>query len=400
MLQVPQLDFSTFKFAAGLEYASSMGAASATSDWEWTGPSQPVQHIALAAMGFGQILPIAPPASNASWTLNFWGPALQCSDVALPERDKIWTSIWNSYNATTNGSHIFLSWVPWSSTDIRAMNLDYSVDPNLPFISDIGPSPSDLSTDGEPASLFLAVLPEMRNVLVSINENRTLFQYGTEYCGFQTIQNITDSIDCNDSTFTVATVFQNSTLLQCDLVNTSYSVEFSYSSGAQDVQVLADLTGNSLIVNASAYFTGPTPNFQNCIEFQTDVTAYSPVNNGTMPCVFDINAVRLLSYQGIMAAFNNLVIGSVQNLGSSATTATKVMGTILGNTEELAFIRDWVPNNSPYANFQTTFLSEAEWAFLGLTNTNLPNSQGDLRSTLEQLFQNYTISLLAEPYFL
>ena len=73
MRQVPQLDFTTLNYAAPLQYSISNGNLT---DWAWKGPSQPVQHIALAVMELGQILPITPPAANASWTVDFWGPAL------------------------------------------------------------------------------------------------------------------------------------------------------------------------------------------------------------------------------------------------------------------------------------------------------------------------------------
>lgn len=93
MLQVPQLDFSSFNFAGGLQIIQ------AERDYDglvWTGPSQRLQHTAMAVMGLGQILPISPPAPNATWKLDFWGPALRCDNVAQPERDEIYTNIWNS----------------------------------------------------------------------------------------------------------------------------------------------------------------------------------------------------------------------------------------------------------------------------------------------------------------
>jgi hypothetical protein len=75
------------------------------------------------------------------------------------------------------------------------------------------------------------------------------------------------------------------------------------------------------------------------------------------------------------------------------------MRTVLGNTEELTSLRDWVPDTDFDPDVLQTFISGSTgWAYPGLANTMPPDSLGDLKSTLEQLFQNYTISLLTEPY--
>lgn len=417
MLQVAQFDFNTFKFVAALQLL--FQNPDATSYWQWAGPSQPLQPIALAVMGRGQILPITPPAPNTSWTLDFWGPALQCNDVAATERDRIWINIWNSYNATRTGPYAFLSWVPWSNTP-NADHLNYDVyNPNFseigrdrPFIFNvsgegvllpsIGPPSSSFSFDG-PASLFLAVLPETQRFKIIESDKvgggkelRFSYNYSMpEDCVFQTIQKLTDPITCEGAIFAPALVYKDSTLLRCDLVNTSYSVEFSYSSGAQNIQISPNMTGNSPVVSAGRYFVGSPPiNPGNCSTF----LAASVYEDKHPPCVFDIDTVRLLSYQGIMAAFNHFVVGTVQNPGLTASTSidTNIMETILAATKELAFVRDWHFSDevSPALTFGYTLPP-----YPGLENSKLPDARGDLKSTLEQLFQNLTISLLAEPYF-
>ena len=91
MLEVPQHDFTTLNFVSPM--ASTDGVDGMSHDlttelslWAWSGPSQPLQNIAVAAMALGQILPITALAPNASWTLNFWGPLLRCNDVVAIER--------------------------------------------------------------------------------------------------------------------------------------------------------------------------------------------------------------------------------------------------------------------------------------------------------------------------
>ena len=104
-----------------------------------------------------------------------------------------------------------------------------------------------------------------------------------------------------------------------------------------------------------------------------------------------------------MAAFNQLVLGTIQEVSTSSSvmTSTTIMNTVLAQTEELAFIHNWDPRvdvGIGFPSLQTVFSSSAGWAYPGLVNMKLPHSRGDLRSTLEELFQSFTTSLLAEPY--
>jgi hypothetical protein len=121
------------------------------------------------------------------------------------------------------------------------------------------------------------------------------------------------------------------------------------------------MTGNSPIVNASAYFIGPIPPGLSTISEPANCTSFlsnpSYPDDKCTPFVFDIDAGRLLSYQGIMAAFNQLVLGDIQNQGTSVDTNTTIMRTILAQAEELAFIRDWYPSNLRFADFRAIYKS-------------------------------------------
>ena len=131
-------------------------------------------------MAAGQVLPIKPPAPNATWTLDFWGPALQCGDVPKTKSDQIFTNTWKSYDIddpVDAAAYAFLSWVPWSWNDYGG-NEDFTSNPTpyLPFIFNLteinttslseniskipkmGP-PSSLVSTGRPLSLFIAALP-------------------------------------------------------------------------------------------------------------------------------------------------------------------------------------------------------------------------------------------------
>ena len=421
MLKVPQYDFTTFDFVAPM--ASNIMGGANTLDlfglptenglWAWSGPSQPLQNLASAAMALGQILPITAPAPNASWTLDFWGPLLQCNDVIGMERDQIWTNIWNSYNRDGNGSHAFLSWVPWSPNwvDLIDDTSGQSRKPSncdLPFQYDdtvFGSSPWQLSIDG-PASLFVAVLPEAQRLLVSDSGNSTLIGYKWttewEYCPIPTLRTLTDPLilNCGNSniSFTPSLIHDDSTLLRCDLRNSSYSIEMNYVNGLQDIRVSANRTGISPLVNGTEYFFGPNWNLSessNCTSFLAP-----PYSGGN--CVFDVSAMHLLSYQGIMTAFNQLILGDIR-IGEDAMVNmnTTTLKTILARTDELAFLRNLQPslNLDTKKYLQTAISNMTNDAYSGLLNTSPPRVRADLKTTLEQLFQNFTVSLLSEPYF-
>lgn len=183
MLPVPKFEFGSFKYAAGMGFYNNY--------WLWSGQSQAIQHMASRVMAAGQVLPVTPPAPNATWTLDFWGPALQCNDVPETKSDEIFTNIWNSYDVDDSGDpalYGFLSWVPWSPSDYgeneNFTGNSSNLAPYLPFMFDflkvysgadyggvsvipkMGPPSTPLSTGG-PMSLFIAVLPGSQYVSIT-----------------------------------------------------------------------------------------------------------------------------------------------------------------------------------------------------------------------------------------
>ena len=125
----------------------------------YNGPSEPVQKVATNVLTEGQILPlVCMSIVNASWTQDFWSPALRCDDVQDDERDGIWVSIWNSYKPEhrTDGSIQrsvglpYLSWAPWSPTDDNDTDLANS---SLPFRgSSLSSDPLAMARPGESLS--------------------------------------------------------------------------------------------------------------------------------------------------------------------------------------------------------------------------------------------------------
>ena len=396
--------------------------------WAYNGPSQAVQNIAGPVVELGEILAIDSPAVNATWSLDFWGPGLQCNDVTTNDREAIWTNIWNGLKYTyKGGQYVFLSWAPWPANvpilKGTSQIPENSSNRNLPFLlgHELGPSAHTLSTDG-PASFYIAVLPQMLNITL-VGDDPPAVQWTspistyTPQCQYETTQNLSKPLsrECNfkNISYTPATYFKDSTLLECNLVNRSYSAVFDYTNSIQDIRVTFDTSSDSATINTVSTVNGPnsTPSQsepRNCSTLSATIFNDNdePVTTDDIACVFDPAIARLLAYQGIAESFNQFLQGSVRFPTVEAlSTDTSIMNTILAQTNELAFIRDWLPSHydSAYVNQELHTVVQnqpAAWAFPGLANSLPSRNSGDLKSTIEQLFQSFAISLLAEPYLL
>ena len=263
MLEVPQMDFTTLKFSSDLRYVNSAGMLNT---WQWSGPSQSLQHLAAAVMGQGQILPISPPATNASWTLDFWGPSLQCAGVEGSERDRMWVNLWNSYNISSlSRAPRYLAWTPWSYADYELYydNLgSKGIDSSHPYLLQIpggpdivGPPPSQVATEGA-MSLYVATLPPSEDLSFFQSLGRRMVYRSTtlESCAWEQRQDLEEPLlNCtgNSTSFLPATAFDGAALLRCDLFNTSMKADFSYVRGEQNIQLAKDI---SLPVTGSNWF--------------------------------------------------------------------------------------------------------------------------------------------------
>ncbi|KAL8985284.1 MAG: hypothetical protein Q9205_000982 [Flavoplaca limonia] len=430
MLPVPKIEFGSFKYAARL--------ARYGDPWYlWSGPSQAIQYMASRVMVAGEVLPVTPPASNATWKLHFWGPALQCNDVPETKSDEIFTNMWNAIDIIdTNPT--FLSWVPWSPADFAApenfTRISNVHTPYLPFLDFVeaqsnsgdggnattsrsnmmGPPPSSLSTPG-PLSLFVAVLPGFVDVRVDHEWPKVDYiptpPVEHTHCDYGTIKHVSDALaNCSTLDDTTprenlaAIAVQDATLLQCDLVNTSYSLEFEYLNGQQ---VIRSTMGTSLPLNGSAHFLGPNVyDVESCGAFRADPFvefSWGDGNPNIVDCGVDLSALRLLSYQGIMAAFNQLIVGSAGMKYSFPDgykeSNTTILRTVLADTKELAFLGNWADTTGTFSGLQDRIDQNTAKELQGLTGEKPLGTRGALKSTLEELFQNLTISLLAEPYF-
>ncbi|KAF7191813.1 hypothetical protein HII31_06858, partial [Pseudocercospora fuligena] len=419
MEEVPKFDFASLKYDGSLinQYEAF---------WDWSGPSVRVATTVQSVMGSGQMLPIAAPAPNSSWSLNMSIPALECSDVAGKARDAIFANIWNSYyGSSRNQPYTFLSWVPDSQSGLpfvaRSVNGSYQGDASGP--------PAGLLAMRFPASLYVAVMPGMGSFYPSIGGWTFSTTGMSGQCDNQkNITTIMQPFSClgqngTNTTFTPAQIFNTSTLIKCNLVEASYTATFNYSAGAQNITMIADSARTPVAITPLSTFSGPYGSASGAYRQGTDgVEGVDPMlygqpnctavnaQSGTYgynPCIFDVAVLRSLSYQSIAQAFNGEVVGGM--VGSSANSS--ILSTVLAESDEIASA--WsAANNAPDSSLvtggiisfgntdlQTLLADNASASFQSLTGNARPISRGKLKDNLAQLFQNVTLSLLADPYF-
>ena len=199
------------------------------------------------------------------------------------------------------------------------------------------------------------------------------------------------------------------TMLNCQLFNTSYGVTFNYTNGEQDITVGAPHRQSDEPVKTLYLVYGPNITLGPVAPINTvycsdqGETTYPAA--GSTPCsIFDEQVVQTLAYQATMEAFINLISRNiafdVQIQNSSILTTT------LLNTKQLAFMSDSsVEAETAYyrsLNGSTEYFLQARLAnssFASLSGMPaagyVPPSQS-LSSAIEQMFQNYVVSLMNE----
>lgn len=394
MEKVPNFDFTSLNFAAPIPKGQD-------NDFCFTGPSQKVERVAAAVAAQGQILPISAPAPNASWNLDFWAPALQCHDVEGVVRDNTLNHILDQWGNVSDCSHAY-GYMAWTGTS----------NSTLPFVQQHANSSrrvlqADALTYGAPASIYVATLPQMFNFAFMSSNAQT-----QEKCRFFGADGLIYTYPMADDVclpglerplcYGQQAWFTDATLLRCDLVNSSYTTEFKYTDGTQLVDISTNKKDVSVPITAHQCFTVPDGG-----KFSSN----SLKCNGTgTACQYDEVASRLLSYQSIAHAFNQLILGSI-TMGGYGTPAkgvnakapgividSEVATTVLMDTEELAFVADFNGVNETFVNLQMEVNEPNSTATHGISDKTPTGQRGDLKSALETLFQNITISLLTESY--
>ncbi|KAG9853152.1 alcohol oxidase, partial [Aureobasidium melanogenum] len=343
MVNVSSIDFNSMNFATiTLGGPTVFGCA-----YHYDGPKFEVQKIATAATAQGAVLPLSAPGNqpNVSYTQQFAGPALQCTDVRDPLRGEILVNV-NTGALNTSTSYGYLAWAPFKSS--------------LPFMQDpagigdefwhlqqgsatIGPT-----SDG-PLTLFVATFPNFNNI-----------HYGNL-----------------SQTYTA-----NATVVQCELVNATYSSSYNWTNGIPELNVTVIPTDKGIfyppdIDCGRLFFTGN----------HRDTNALQPLSD------YNNTLVQNYAYASVMDAFVKLLEGEIYYPRSpnGLVTTTSVMSTTLGTTQELLAVQ----NRTVSGTQGLGTLTPNDWP--GISVNMQANNTSTLRPTLEMMFQNLTMHLMSSP---
>lgn len=368
MEHVPSLGFTSLNFVADMVIIDEPIMMQAGEYAIYRGPSTEVEGIVNAVMSTGSILPIKPPnkpsSLNATWTSEFDGPMLKCNDVSDAHRRKIERNI---LSATQQGRQEAIDGIPsppctaygflaWTSTLPFAKSNDtgYALTPT-----------SFLDAPGYTSAVFyIAAMPAM----LSIGET-TLWGPFLEQCY------------TNDTSG-----FVQSTMLACELRKSRYRSVFRYRDGEQLIFTSASPiddgpmgTIGSVPIRASGY--GPS----------APLTIY----DGANVVVTEKELLTALSYQSIMTAFTMMITGSVYAGAGDLEVMfnTSVASTALLHTSELNFL-----SNQPadyYIDLEGSIKGWANTYSPGLVNSARATPLRPLGETIEELFQNVTISMMS-----
>lgn len=350
----------------------------------YNGPDQSVQKIAQAVSSSGSILPVSPPRSNTSWQLEFTGPYLKCNDINATLKHEIQQNILLPYR---NGSYCqnyynYLSWTATPGLSPGAQNRATNPFANspLPFATKkpfnmhtgtLGPLDyagfeADLSTNAsQVATIYFAVMPNFG--ALTLGE-----------CPLGSLSTSHQDLSSN---------FENSTFLQCELHATTYRSIFNYTDNHQDISTSFPTLEQATPVDTLAGFF-----------FNKGEKGCTTINTSNKTCAIDPGTLSRLSYQAIMDAFGRVLVGSVHNGDtndqSTFVVSTSILSTALPSTSELAFLsKDTGWSNAGDGIFQnSSVVADSLYSSTGSTTPVRP-----LKESLEELFQNITISMFSSP---
>jgi hypothetical protein len=402
-MNVPNVEFSSLNFAAPMAaYGITPSKDNETAfNYMYAGPSLTVQRIVDVVAAQGSILPVAAPSVNSTWDLDFNGPSLRCHPVRSDFRHAVLANVLNYTFARSqntmqdNCTHGpgYLAWHPGMMTPNRSMTR------YLPFIiSHLNSSSGALNNDdshGYPysdmASVFLAIAPTLFSSVSAEDYMPPTMCRGKPWYKAG-----------------LAEYYNNSTVLRCDIHNSTYHTTFSFVNGAQEVDIknVTDITDTPMITigEVQAYFNSSDQADMSLRPQACPPSEASGSHDSFSACLSDPLTLSTLSYQAIMHAFTDVVTGMIslgdrQDLQTLITSTTRLTSTVLAEAPELAFLHsNQTQNQHTSPSAQQRAVTWEQQPFAGLVNAAAATKATlPFQQALEQLFQNITMSLMSAP---
>ncbi len=397
-MNVPNVDFSSLNLAAPMAlYGTTEQYGESGFYYLCAGPSPTVQRITDAVAAQGSILPVAAPSVNSTWDLDFNGPSLHCNPVSSGFRHAVLANILNYTFVYSQGSRQpnctygpgYMAWHPsfMSPTESMTEDLPFNIDSIDSVTGGLNNQITYNYPSNDTASVFLAIAPTLFS---STNTSADDDAFPTMCLGEPWYQAGLEKY------------YNTSTVLRCDVHNSTYHTTFSFVNGVQEVKIknVTDVTDTPMITigEVVAFFNSSN---QTKMSLQPQACPHSDMND---VCLSDPRVLSTLSYQAVMHAFIDLVAGMIslggdESLQTFITSTTQLTSTVLAEAPELAFLQSTQTQNQntpPSVQQRAAMWKQQPWTGLvnaaAATKATLPFQQA-----LEQLFQIITISLMSAP---
>ena len=408
-LDVPNLDFRSLSFSANMFVPPLPDATPPGSIFSYNGPSLAVQKIASATAAQGSVLSIPAPYPNATWSLDFLGPSVKCRLVPSDVERSFLENVARSMKSFVDNVNqpckscaqppLYLSWFePAQRTPINGTS--FGTQPNS-ILNTYSIYPSEYPN----ATTYIALFP----AVMAATSPRGYFT-----ASGSTVEEIIEALNPGGATAP--------TVIQCDLVESMYLANFEYINGKQNVMVsLSPEPQSDTLPIMDSIFAGglesvmfaklPPPGFTPITDLQTGfgqcVTLISGLTwdqsglKDFVPnCQIDESVLRRLSYQSVLYAFNDLVLGSIQiDLYNPITVNSSILTTSLNFAKELQFLAPEAVNvgsaASGMVDLQLALAQQPQHSAQGLFTASNETTNRPLTELLEELFQNITVSLMS-----
>ena len=372
----------------------------------YQGPIDAIKMLAIALSSQGAVLPVIPPAPDSTWNVTFFGPSMRCKNVSGSLRNAISLDIARSMNL----SMFCESDYTWATacaelSDPPVNPLYFAWTPSVP--SNISPDDSsfegyvwplhrqnskmyDISdrSTGDMAPLYVAVIPSV----IELYHGKNYWDWPMNATLHQVVEKYIDP---------------GLTLLQCDLHNATYDVRYNFSAGLQTVESTVSLLSSDPVqVISMAWGFTPEQDYEGLYAFPKigqelpapadcrGLWRSSTPSAGTnTTCAFDASILANFSFQAAWDSITSLVRGGMYERGSFGLTGTSnssIVNTILARSTELRPIIRML--NATQSN-QPNWDRYMPGIYLVPDEVSTPS----LSSLLEELFQNFTLSLATLP---
>lgn len=371
-MRTPRVDFTSMNFASIFWTFNDITRALNDKEWQtfemtYRKPQFPVQKSVQGSLYSGSILPIAAPGPNSTWSMNFHGPALSCN--ALDNTHGLGNDTISQLASELDDVR-YLSWVPAPS---NGSSIPGSISSDL----------HSITVGGTPLALYVMIPPAISYSTIQTapippggSGGRTSpANYSSEY---------------NASVLAYETARTNyylayTYLQECTLQNVSYSADFAYTNGLQNITL-----STSSPMNNVSYLEG----FSSFAEISANASGFFPYDPNFTTVKLNQSDVEMLAYQSVMDAFSAMFVGYVETITSTIDEKSSIQYTVdtsMGTTS-LTQGKE-MSNVTQSLALQYGLLGNVQWE--GKSVNQNETGTKPLTELMEEMFRNATVSLMS-----